>query len=244
MGRLLAGLALTVCLASAFADDVASIDDVKREIDKRFENIQGFRADVSMDATMPLVGMSVPSKGTGSIEMMEVDGVPCFRLEVLSKVAQNALVRDGLQHKLVTVFDGEFEYTEMTLLGRTQVTKRTPNPADPNRPASGGDALDRYRAMGDVVYSGEGEVGGKPVWIIDVKGKNGSIKVEGPMEPERMRLFIAQDSGIQIEMRMFDDKDRELVVMRYLNLELNPELDASRFEYAPPPGVKVQESKS
>ncbi len=237
--KLFAGLILT--LMSASIANAATLEDVERIIEEKWAGITSFSADISVDVKIPLGLVDVPSNAEGTIELMAMEGGRRYRLDIRNHLAKSFLLRDGLTQEILTVFDGEHEFTELTVFGRKQVSKRVPDENDANRPMGGSAVFDRLRKQGDVKLAGETTIDGAPVWIIDVTANGKPVDVQGPIEPDRIRVFIAQDSGLQVRLIMFNEKDKELLRMRYSNIELNPKLDAARFNYTPPPGVKVTE---
>ncbi len=235
--NLFAGIVLT--LIASVSANAETIENVERLIEEKWAGITSFRADMSMNVKVPLGPIEVPSNAEGTIELMTAENGRKYRLDIKNHLAKSFLLKDGLTQELLTVFDGEFEYTEMTVFGRKQVSKRVPDESDTNRPMGGSAVFERLRNQGDVALAGETTIDGTPVWIIDVTANGKPVDVQGPIDPERIRVFIAQDSGLQIKLLMFDKKDKELLRMRYSNVQLNPDLDDTRFEYTPPPGVKV-----
>lgn len=219
----------------------ATLEEVERLVEQRWVGVKSFRADISIKMKVPLGAISVPSHAEGTIELIAGEAEGKYRLDITNHLAKSFVLRDGLTQDVLTIFDGEYEYTELTVFGRKQVNKRAPVSNDTNRPAGGRAVFDRLRKQGDVTLAGETTIDGTPVWIIDVTANGKPVDVEGPIEPVRIRVFIAKDSGLQVRLLMFDKKNKELLRMRYSNVQLNPDLDATRFQYTPPPGVEVKE---
>ncbi len=240
--NLFASIALTLMYSSLAS--AATLEDIERLIDEKWAGITSFSADISIDVKVPLGPVSVPSNAEGTIELMAIEGGRKYRVDVENHLAKSFLLRNGLTQEVLTVFDGTHEYTELTIFGRKQVNKRLPDPEDTNRPMGGRAVFDRLRKQGDVTLAGETTIDGVAVWIIEVTGNGKPVDVQGPIDPSRIRVFIAQDSGLQVRLLMFDEKNKEILRMRYSNVQLNPELDAARFTYTPPPGVKVKEGES
>jgi len=238
--NLYVGMALAAYSASALA---ATLDDVEQLVEEKWNGITSFRADISVDVKVPLGPLEVPSNAEGTIELMMVESGRKYRVKVKNHLAKSFLMRDGLTQDVLTIFDGEHEYTELTIFGRKQVNKRVPDTPGANQPMGGSAVFERLRSQGDVTLAGETEIDGAPVWIIDVKSNGKPIEVQGPIEPSRIRVFLSQESGLQVRLLMFDEKNEELLRMRYSNLQLNPELEPARFTYTPPPGVEVKEGK-
>lgn len=220
-----------------------TLEDVEKLVEAKWQGVTAFRADMSLEMKVPLGIVEVPSTAEGTIELLIEGESRMYRIDITNHLAKSVLLRDGLTQNVLTVFDGELEYTELTVFGRKQVNKRVPDASDTKRPMGGRAVFDRLRKQGNVTLSGETEIDGKPVWIIDVTGNGEPVDVQGPIDPDRIRVFIAQDTGLQVRVVMYDEKDREMLRMRYSNVELNPKLNAERFRYSPPPGVTVKEGK-
>jgi outer membrane lipoprotein-sorting protein len=237
----LASMALAALLSSVVSAE--TLEDVEQFVEEKWSGITSFRADISIDIKVPIGPIEIPSNANGTIELMMVEEGRKFRVEVKNHLAKNFLMKDGLTQDVLTVFDGEYEYTETTVFGRKQVNKHVPKTAGANQPMGGGAVFERMRSQGDVSFGGETKIDGMAVWIIDVKANGKPMEVQAPIEPSRIRVYLSQESGVQVRMVMYDEDNEEVLRMRYSNLQLNPELDLTRFTYTPPPGVEVKIGK-
>jgi len=236
----------SIALAALFASTAGAttLADIEQLVEEKWAEVSSFRANISVNVKVPMGSIEVPANAEGTIELMAADGGRKYRLGITNHVAKNFVMRDGLTQEVLTVFDGEYAFTETTVFGRKQVTKQVNDAANTNQPIGGSAIFDRLRKQGDVTLAGDTTIDGTAVWMIDVKGNGKPIEVQAPIKPSRMRVFIAQESGLQVRVLMFDKKNKEIMRMLYTNVQLNPELDAARFQYTPPPGVKVKEVES
>jgi outer membrane lipoprotein-sorting protein len=232
-------LALATTLLTTPLAMAATLDEIEQRVAETWAGVTSFTADMTMDIRVPVGIGRMKSEAEGRIELVSTKDSRLIRMSMTNRIGKSVFMKDGLRQDILTVFDGEHEYTEMTAFGKTQVTKRLPKQDDDNDPAGGEAIFDRLREQGDVTYAGESEFDGKPVWMIDVDNIRSKEERGKAPDIKRMRVYVAQDSGLQVRIEAFDKKDRRLMEMRYTNVELNPAIDPSRFEYTPPPGAEI-----
>ena len=223
----------------ASAAEEQTIDSVAEKIAAAWENVHSYTAHMTADGNIPLGLVSVTTAATGSVEYMAIDDKPHFRMEIVNKMGGNMpLMGDGMEQKVLSVFNGEIVYSEMEAMGRKQYTKATPKSDDGQSPVGGKNLVENIRKRGEVTLLPDEEVNGIDTFVLEVKPDNAGQQ-KGPIKAELIRFYVAKDSGIQVRSILMDAEGTALLSTNYSEIKVNPELDPARFVYTPPPGVEV-----
>ena len=228
---------LAVAAGTARAEE-QTIESVESAIATAWEKVKTYTANMTMDMTIPLGPLSVTSNATGQVEFMRVESGQRFRMEMVNKLGGNMPIPGGMEQKVLSVYNGELIYSEMEAMGMKKYTKAKPKEGDTDNPMGGKSVVESLRKMGEVKLLPDEDLNGVGAFVFEIT-PNEKTKQEGPIKPDKAKVYIAKDSGIKVKTIMFDEAGSTLMTMNYLDIKLNPELDPKRFEYTPPPGAEV-----
>jgi outer membrane lipoprotein-sorting protein len=232
-------MALVLTAPWALAEDERTLDSVAEQIEAVWEKVNSYTAAIAINGNIPMGPLAVTTSANGTIEYMSIDETPRFRMEILNKLGSNVpLLGDGMEQKVLTVFNGEIIYSEMEAMGRKQYSKAAPKEDDSQSPVGGKNLIDTIRKRGEVTLLPDETVNGVDSYAIEVKPDNGGQQ-QGPIKAELIRFFVAKDSGIQVRSILMDAEGNALLTTDYTDIKVNPEIDPERFNYAPPAGVEV-----
>jgi outer membrane lipoprotein-sorting protein len=232
-------IALLAVSAGVVRAEEPTLESVESAIATAWEKVNTYTANMTMDMTVPMGPLKVTSNATGQVEFMRVENGQRFRMEMVNKLGGNMPIPGGaMEQKVLSVYNGELIYNEMEAMGMKKYSKAKPKEGDTDNQVGGKNVVDSMRKQGEVKLLPDEEVNGASAYVFEVT-PNAQTKQEGPIKPDKVKFYIAKDSGIKVRTVMLDAAGGTLMTMSYLDIKLNPELDPKRFEYAPPPGVEV-----
>lgn len=232
-------LALSLLALPVLADDPPTLDSVAEKIAAVWEDVNAYTATIVVNGNIPMGPLAVTTSANGTVEYMNVDETPRFRMEIVNKLGGNMpLMGGGMEQKVLTVYNGEVAYTEMEAMGRKQYSKATPKTGDEKSPEGGKSLIESIRKRGEVTLLPEETVNGEDAYCFEVKPNNAGQQ-QGPVKAELIRFYVSKKTGIQVRSILMDAEGNKILTTDYTDIKVNPELDPKRFEYTPPPGVEV-----
>lgn len=221
---------ILIAASPAIAGDLAEIEP---KLTEKLGQIQSFRGDMVMTAQIK-EPVKVTQKMTGKVAGLLADGKYYTRQEGKSvRTIEMGEKPQTIEGDMLNVVDGEFSWSEQSANGQKAVMKAKPTTSPP----LGKDYLTKLRDEFDLTRAADAAVEGAECWVIEAKFKQ-PRQAPGP-QPEKLVLFFRQNDGAMVRTLGVLPDGNTLFTMDYSNIQLNPNLSASDFAYAPPEGVKV-----
>lgn len=220
-------LALCPLLAPA-----ATLEEIEAKVIEAFSKVKSMTADTSMaippDPQMPDANMNI----SGHIELL-VDGD-------VSKFAQNLAMKMEMggqtqEMKMEMLCDGEFMYTINEGMGQKTATK-TKIGDDESFPPPGSKMLLAFLKKQFTLEPQEDkDIDGQSCYVLQ-----GLPNDESP-GMNKLLVYFSKESGLPLQMDMYQGENEKPAVMRYTNVKINPEISADKFVFKAPDGVEVMD---
>ncbi len=229
----------------AQAQDAA---EVIAELKSKIGDLKAFSADMTM--TMGMAGMTIESQG----EIMVLDKQMALNM-TMDMMGQKMATRSVMDASGImwseTDFGGMKQVVKMDMNKMMEQSAELTGLPSPSG-GLGGNPVEAVEAMlntFDLQLDGKDTIGGVEVYRLSATVKD---ELKGQMDPtgqmEQMgislngvRMAFGIEDGFPREYSMLDTEGNPIMSMTYSNLVLNPEVDASIFEYTPPEGTQVMD---
>lgn len=243
------GLMLAGCLLVAAVGSIAAAETREQALEflaGKSGEVRSWTADYLM--LMNAQGSAVTTEGR-----MEVQGA------LLRNEMKIDLMGQSVPVVAVTGADG-VTWTESNLFGRKTVMKMDAGElagatAGGMNPAAGQTAVDPrqfvdfIRDTPEAVYLGREDLDGEEVLSFEVPldeemrrtFDSGGQMAQLGIQPEKLQVMMAARDGFPRLWQLIDAQDATVMSVVYRNLELNPEIPAARFQYAPAEGEQVMD---
>ena len=238
-------LVVTMCallLAPLFAASARELSEVEDIIVELAENVDTYTATIEMKGESADGPMKVKMEGKGTLEGMSKDDKNLYRLALDQTIDMGEQTMD---HKILTVFTGDLIWTEMDMMGQTIAIKAKPETQTDMVVGSGRESFKQLREQYDMKLLPDAVVNEEPVYVLELRLKEDTD--EGPGEPDaqfdKALLSFSQETGLPIKMVMLDESETPIMTLLYKDYKINPEIDATRFEYTPPEGAMVMDAE-
>ncbi len=208
-----------------------STEQIIADLESKASTVTSYSADMAM--TMSMMGQEMTTNGkyvfkTPDKIWMETE------IDMGAMKMKQIFISDGKTAwayqptmKMVTKIDMEKITAEMKGSGMGQ------KPGDISKPFQGFDKE-------SISFDRTDTVGGEKVYVFKGTPKSGYMQ-KLPVTISKMEMWIGADNGLAMKMAMFNEEGAEILTQTYSNIELNIEVDESRFEFTPPEGVKVMD---
>jgi outer membrane lipoprotein-sorting protein len=138
----------------------------------------------------------------------------------------------------LSVSDGTYTWSEQRTRKEVKVVKsRATRPAEQDAGGGGAERLEAFRDKYDLRVLPERDLGGRAAWVLE--GRPREELEENGIKADRALFYFDKQTGILVIMALLDRKDRPLLEVKFNDIQVNPELPASTFDYTPPEGVEV-----
>jgi outer membrane lipoprotein-sorting protein len=131
----------------------------------------------------------------------------------------------------LTVNDGTVTWTEQQTNGMTSVTK-TLSSTKVYSPCS---FLMSYKATSDITVLPDAEVDGETCAVLEVRMR----PIQGVPPQGHQEYYLSRKTGLMLKTLLYDGAGKVTSTTVVSDLELDPQLDDSRFTYTPPEGATV-----
>ncbi len=237
-----AKIALTLVLAFAASLAAAeSLESIEQKVLAASEKVTTTTADFDMDMTMGEGPRAVNSKGSGKMEALNKDGAARFRMEMTTTMQAGP---QPMEQKILSVFDGDFLYTQTEMMGQTMAMKMKLDELQVNQggmtPLGPKAMFEQMRKTFDITVAPEEQVNGRDAYVLDMTPKADSDKAS-PAGLGKMRVYLDKKTGMTLQTTMFDKAGKAVMTQTMKNIKINPAIEPSRFVYTPPAGVTVMD---
>jgi outer membrane lipoprotein-sorting protein len=236
-------LCLGVALGISLACAAETVESVEGTITKLWDKVDAYTAKVVMTTNMEQGGMAMKMEGKGISECMKKGEFLLYRLELTNKMKMG---EHSMDQKILSVFDGQWLYTQMDIMGMPMAFKMKPSISSGMVPGSGKAMFKMLHENFDVKIAPEEEVDGKAAYVFLMKPKKPAEKGTMPGMPsgfDNVKACFSKETGIQVMVAMLNTEGKPVFTIKYEEIKLNPTLSADRFTYTAPEGVKVMDVK-
>jgi len=235
---LLAAVALVTFGWPSPAQSQDALSSVEQKIVTAWNGVESAMGDVTLDMPIPIGDVVCPARGKGRLLYSGEKGYGKLRLNLtggLEPPGGNATI--AMPVTADGVFDGAVAHILTSILLQPVVLKYDASEdLDPKlTPAEALFALLHEEC--DLELLPEARVGGLSTYVIGARIKKPAT--EGPVQPARVVLFFAKDSGMPCRVILEDRDGRPLGSAQCTNVKLNGRIDPSRFNFAAPANVPV-----
>ncbi|GMW03675.1 MAG: hypothetical protein AMXMBFR84_48090 [Candidatus Hydrogenedentota bacterium] len=225
-------------LCGSAAVRAETLETLEAKLAEQWKDVNAFKSDITVDTTMALGPIAMTMKAAGTMEFKRFEESGRFRTDLTGTMGASIPgMGEGMKMSMLSVYDGEFVYIEMGMMGQKQVQKKKPDASDTAKADGGKSLLNSLKKLGDVTLLPDEQVDGKDAYVVEVKYNAEAIaKAKG--QADRTRMYIDKNTGMQIKMEGFKGETRTMS-MTYSNYDLKTEIPDERFTYTPPAGVRV-----
>lgn len=214
--------ALALCATSTFA---ATLADTEAEIRAAWDKVASLRAKIAVDAAIPVGENRMRLDGEGTLLYLKAGDTGKYRQDVVIQIPEP----QALEMVSTMLFDGKDLHMRSTVAGQTTNVK-TDAGVDPfSPPPGGGPLLDAIKSVATLALEPATTHAGRPAHVLT------ATPLEGASEADafsRIVLTIDVETGARLKAEYYE-RDNVLTVSAVLSdLEINPELDAAKFETA------------
>ncbi|MCO6436849.1 MAG: outer membrane lipoprotein carrier protein LolA [Phycisphaerae bacterium] len=210
------------------------LSTIEKEITAAWKKVDSFRAKVTLDVNLQAsTGMS-QHLSEGTVVYRKSDGKDQYRQELISK--HFSAVDGGMvTETFTTVADGRYLYNMTEKDGLYRGTKREQKNSGIEL---GGQALFDYLDDNYLLNAQpEGELDGRPVWIITGTSIASRLK-------RHITFYISKEWGLLLKREVESARpgaDLPDSLLTLSDIEMNVKPDKSLFEFNPPPGVDIKD---
>ncbi len=202
------------CLGWLSTASAETVESVEKKITEKWGAVKSISAKVKMEGAMSAMA------GTGTWELEKRGDKIVFRMELSF----------GSQMSATTISDGEFTLSVTDQMGQKMAAKMKLDETQSMSPTA---QLAKFRKTHELNVLPDQSVEGHAVYVIEGTPKQPT----GYMG--RMVSYYAKETGVPIRTTVHDANGNVTSNMTFTDIQINPEIDASRFEFKAPPGVEV-----
>lgn len=242
--RFLLAIAGLVGLGMTFASSARELAEIENELSAHWEKIRTYSAKIEMNGKAAQGASTIEMNGKGSLEGMKKDATMLYRMEMDQTISLGA---SEMPNKMLVVYDGADVFTQTSMLGQTMVFKSKPEEQSQVMPGGGREAFKRMHEQFEIKVMPDDTLNGEPVYVLELRPKQDAAPqpgTPGKSQFDKALLSLSQKTGFPLKMLMFDDGEKPIMTLIYKEYTLDPELDAARFAYTPPPGAIVMDADS
>src|SRR5690606_29108664 len=152
---------------------------------------------------MPLAVVSVTMKQTGPMEFKRFEDSGRFRMDLTGTMGASIPgLGEGMKQRMLTVYDGEYSYSEMEMLGQKQVGRKKPDASDVSKADGGKSVLNAMKKMGEVKLLHEETIDGEAMFVVEVIYNEKAIE-KSRGQADRQRLYLSKVTGLQERMTVY-----------------------------------------
>jgi outer membrane lipoprotein-sorting protein len=236
----LAGLAVLAAVAGNGGGTEDALRELEGKLAEQWAKVNAYSATMIVEANVSASGIGVSTTMTGPLYVQRVEGGRMrSRSELAGKVSIGPLGLLKLDTRVLSVSDGETQYAEQRVRNTVKVVISKPGAENEDGKAPGGgeqklsELVKRYdlRVLPDEVLDGRAlyVLEGRPRTEEDKKG----------LDVDRVLVYFDQETGIQRKMVLFNPAGETITQVMFENIQLNPQLSPSLFEYTIPEGAEV-----
>ena len=222
---------MMIVLGVGFLGADEKTERIIAELETKASKVSSCSADIAM--TMDMMGQKMTTNGkylfkTPNKIHMETD------IDMGAMKMKQIYISDGKTAwayqptmNMVTKFDMEKLTDEMKEGGMGQ------KPGDISKPFQGFDKE-------SVTFDRKDKIEDSEVYVFQGKPQAAGMQ-NLPFTISKMEIWIGADNGLAQKMILFDDEGKEIMTQSYSNIEVNVDLDDSKFTFTPPEGVQVMD---
>jgi hypothetical protein len=234
----LAGLAICTLVLPGPAQAQDALSAVEKQIVTAWNGLESAVGDVTLDLPIPIGDVVCPARGKGRLLYSGKTGYGKLRLFLeggLEPPGGNVSI--AMPMTADGVFDGAVAHILTSILLQPVLLKYdATKDLDPEvTPAEALFALLHDEC--DLELLPESKVAGLSAYVIGARIRKPAE--EGPVQPARVVLFFAKDSGVPIRVILQDRGGSALGNVQCSNVKLNGPIDESRFNFVAPANVPV-----
>jgi outer membrane lipoprotein-sorting protein len=223
-----------LCGGLAAATFAADVKDVQKQIADKTKGLKSVRAKMVqvVDAGTPDYKMQMHTNGT--YEWVRKDGdITLYRMESMTKtLTEVAGQKTETKSESLAVCDGTYVYTLVDTDGTKMATKIKQPPALPGETVNN-DAEWDMRLLPDE------KVDGAACWVVEMTPKPGTPSAAAG--GGKTVNWFRQDNGWLVKMISYSPDGKPMYTTEYKDLEVDGQIDPSRFTFSLPPGVSLTE---
>lgn len=243
-------LAIVLSLVCAVVPVAPAQDatEIIEELKSKIGDLKSFSADMTM--TMGMAGMMIESEGKVIVldDKMALD----MTMDMMGQKMATRSVLDatGMMWS-ETDFGGMKQIVKMDMNKMVEQSAEMTGLPAPSGGLGGNpvEAVEQMLNTFDLQLDGKDTINGVEVYRLSATVKD---ELKGQMDPTGqmanmgvslggVRMAFGIEDGFPREYAMLDDGGNPIMSMAYSNLVLNPEIDASIFNYTPPEGAQVMD---
>ncbi len=208
-----------VCMPAIASD----LDEVEQLIKDAFDSYESLRANMEIEATIPMQDLQLPVTGNGTMQFLKDEESGKFRQEITLRAPEPIT----LEIEMTVISDGKETVIINEMMGRRNIMRQDAELSQGTVPPGGDDLLEVLRREADVELLDDGEVDGHAVYVLEARPRSGSHE-----HFSRARIHIDKELGVMRLIAMYQEGRADTIgTVRFTNIELNPEIDPAIFEY-------------
>jgi outer membrane lipoprotein-sorting protein len=214
-----------ICSLTIAAGAAEDLESVEKTIADLTDKVVSYTAKIDMVSEKPM-----KTHGTGTLACLKKDDAFLYRMELVNKTEKGKL-----EQKVLGVFDGTDLYSQTDMAGKPVVMKMKPDLKTGVVAFSGKGMFEQMHKNFDVTLLPDEVIGGKPAYAIEAVAKN------APADDivARTVFHFSKEHGVQVKEITYDKSGLPLMTLEYKDMNFDPHLDASQFNYTPPPDARV-----
>jgi len=226
-------LAAAVLAVPAAAE---TIESAEQAISALWEKVDTFTGAMEMRGSAERGGVAFKQAGTGTVETMKKGDTMLFRTNLTMKMDMGG---QTMEQKMLSVFDGEYVYTQMDMMGTPMVMRMKPDVNSAMTVGSGKAMFAELRKVYDLELLPDETVDDEPAYVFQMTMKENA---EAPHQTaKKMKMYFSKKTGLQRKMVVFDEADKPIMTNTFKDIVLNPTIAPERFKYAAPPGAQIMD---
>jgi len=230
LGMLLVG-------AAHIARAEETVESIEKKVIEATSEITSIKAKVAMDGNMQQMGRKVAMEGGGTFEAEITEDKEKSRTEMDVKVTigegESAMKMDSSS---LSIVDGDIAYVLQEQMGQKMAMKMKAESA--SSPTVGGKRMfASLREKNDLRVLPDSKVNGRPTFVIEATPNEQNAQ----MPIKNMLVYIDKELGMTVKTVVNNTSGEPMQAITLSDIEVNPDIDPSRFVFKAPEGVTVMD---
>lgn len=210
-----------------------TIEEVEKQVTDLSKNVKSLAADLRVTTELSPQARSIIN---AKVEQLLDDGKYYATMYgTLEKAVGPRESPKREREEFLEVTDGRFKWRQEQIRDKYVVFKYPATDA----PAIGGRLFSELQKQHKLDLAADDSVDGERCWVVIAVPRT-PPEQEDPVSTGRVVYYIRKKDGVVAKTDMFRPGDHKpFIINHYSNIQVNPKIQRSHFQYQPPEGVQV-----
>lgn len=224
-------MALSMLLSAATLACGADLDSIQKQLQAAWSKHKTMSAKLTISGHMEMAGMSMDTKGDGTIELLRDGDSARSRTELkIAMIQKQGDQENKMEQTVLSITDGEFAHTLTDMGGQKRAMKGPVTAQMTGEPKAMFAELQKDLTLKVLP---EEKVDGKKVYMIEA-----AFKEKPPMGPTKLVMTFDQEMGVLVKFAQLTDDDKPMQTMTFSDFKFDEKIDPDRFKFKLPEGVQ------